>query len=855
MWWSLRLLGTYSVGRRFPSRSSPHSLLLPIPRFTTGQPPGEEDNFPQCSVHSRTPDITILWWSSLRGEPHPGCQRSLGDDVLAQIHKKSPFYLDISYRGYKQHLTIVPLLPTGDGLGLCGYTKNFAIGALHWRPDIFGKGGEIISWAPPAFRKAAPGELVLITRSGSKTWGYTGLVPERHGIPMAPLDSLIQLGLDNAREAILPDYAFALCIPGSWPFPSSMDKTILPESYFSEGNPVEEDANTTTVAKKTHKHKGRKTQNRSKSAGTASSASEASLARAKTATQTDEERVKQVIQDLHLSSNGSDSEVPDDTGNPPKGRDSENSGSDPQGPSTAPDQEPSNLPGIPSGDQLPDNGQDNPVPPQPDANTLDLDASASDPLPKLVHPPGLPSPTSPDSSTTPTPGLLPGAPLGQDLVTGFPHVPTGDQFMTPLTHTAAHAGGNPHAYSFTGIIEGLKEVCSLMATGFQRACLDVEAIVQKMLEEATRLNRDFTMAAAQDLDKWTTALWPVLDNAGVSDSDMEARQRHARQTRREVSNQILSLLNPMVAGPPTQVEPVRTTLLESFAIINVRCSSSWKEVADRILDIMVKHVPAGQAQVFLNVIYQLLCTQYQAITNMVVAQTGPPVRSGMHNWATQTSLTRLLTQVVPALGSLQSSKPVFPSGSTQIVPQHQEEGITRAASADMTIYTPIPPDGCVMVPKGQYPSSTVWGSSSLPIYLGNETDSGISSVGHSTPVKSSGAKQQHLTSTPKSQPKFISVTQQQMAKLSANWQGAPHGAHVKHDRGGSAQVNSWGNELRGWSTTCPNQAGSFDSSIVSINNHTQLTTKHLMERDDPTQNPSAFSGGEEVMSVHDSSDI
>ena len=242
--------------------------------------------------------------------------------------------------------------------------------------------------------------------------------------------------------------------------------------------------------------------------------------------------------------------------------------------------------------------------------------------------------------------------------------------MNPLTHTAAHAGGNPHAYSFTSIIEGLKEVCSLMTTRFQRACLDVEVIVQKTLEGAMWPNHDFTVAAAQDLDKWATALWPVLDNAGVSDSDMEARQRHIQKTGREVSNRILSLLNPMVAGPPTQGEPVRTALLESFAVINTRCSSSWKEVADRILDIMARHIPAGQAQVFLNVVYQLLCIQYQGITTMVVAQTGPLVRSWMHNWATQASLTQLLTQVILALGSLEPSEPVFPSGNTRIAPQH-----------------------------------------------------------------------------------------------------------------------------------------------------------------------------------------
>ena len=315
----------------------------------------------------------------------------LGMMSLARIHKKSPFYPDISYREYKQHLTVIPLLPSGDGLGLCGYTKNFAVGTLHQRLDTFGKSREITSWAPPAFRKAAAGELVLITRSGSKTWRYTGLVTECHNVPMAPLDSFVQLSHDDAGEAILPDYAFALCIPGSWPFPSSMDKTILPESYFSEGNLVEEDANTATVTKKTRKHRGKKTQNRSKSAGTTSSALEASPAQAKTATQTEEECVKQVIQDLHLSSYGSDSEVLEDTSNPPKGGDSENSGPDPQGPPAAPDQENSSLPGIPSGDQLPDNGQDNLVPPQPDANTPDPHACALDPLPKPVHPPTHPS--------------------------------------------------------------------------------------------------------------------------------------------------------------------------------------------------------------------------------------------------------------------------------------------------------------------------------------------------------------------------------------------------------------------------------------------------------------------------------
>ena len=131
----------------------------------------------------------------------------------------------------------MPLMPpTEDGLGYCGYTENFAVGALHHRPDCFCKVGEITSWAPPAFWKAPPRELVLITGSGSKTWEYTSSTPERHDMsPWLLLDSFVQLKTTEDGEPILPEYAFALCLPGSWPFASLMDQTILPESYLSEG--------------------------------------------------------------------------------------------------------------------------------------------------------------------------------------------------------------------------------------------------------------------------------------------------------------------------------------------------------------------------------------------------------------------------------------------------------------------------------------------------------------------------------------------------------------------------------------------------------------------------------------------
>ena len=451
---------------------------------------------------------------------------------LAWIHKRSPFYPDISFQEYKQHLTIMPLmLPTEDWLGYCRYTENFAVGALHWRPDCFCKVGEMTSWAPPAFWKAPPRELVLITRSGSKTWGYTGRTPERHDIPMAPLDSFVQLKTTEDGEPILPEYAFALCLPGSWPFPSLMDKTILLETYLSKGNPGGEETNANNSTKKTHKWKGKKTQRRSKSAGAASSASEISPARVKTNTQSGQDGTQQVLQELHLSSEGSDSDAPEGAGETSKGADPDDSGMGPP----IPPEEPRAPPGTPSLDQVPGEGQDTPTPTRQEVNPADLNTSAQDPPPMPVEQTQSPGPSVPDTSATAASGL------GQ--------VPLQDVSVIPTTSSAAQTSDRPNAHSIAGIMAGLKEVCNIMTTGFQRACLDIETIVHRSLEGATQLNRRLAEAASQDLNTWASALQPVLDSAGVSDADMEARQGLTWKTGREVSNRILSLPHPVTGNP------------------------------------------------------------------------------------------------------------------------------------------------------------------------------------------------------------------------------------------------------------------------------------------------------------------
>ena len=139
-------------------------------------------------------------------------------------------------------------------------------------------------------------------------------------------------------------------------------------------------------------------------------------------------------------------------------------------------------------------------------------------------------------------------------------------------------------------------------------------------------------------------------------------------------------------------------------VVNAQCSCSWEEVANQVPDIMTRHVLVDQTQMFLTAIHQLLCSQYQALMTMVAAQTDPPVHLGMYSWGAQASLTQSFTKVILALGSLEHTMLVNPSFSAQPMPLPQEEQSAQAASADTTVYTPIPPPGSVNIPVSEFPS-------------------------------------------------------------------------------------------------------------------------------------------------------
>ena len=195
---------------------------------------------------------------------------TLGILLLTRLHKDVKFYPDISFADNKQHMTVAPLTPPGeDGLELCRITEDFAASALHQQPERYSKKEGLESWVPPTFQKAPAGKLQVISGSSCRAWGAKGSGPERHEVRVAGINTFASLPTNENGKLILPDYAFALCLPSEWPFHHFMNTGILPEKHVQgskasternlQGDPVttgpcEAPA---TSTKKHRKHKGK----------------------------------------------------------------------------------------------------------------------------------------------------------------------------------------------------------------------------------------------------------------------------------------------------------------------------------------------------------------------------------------------------------------------------------------------------------------------------------------------------------------------------------------------------------------------------------------------------------------------
>ena len=326
-----------------------------------------------------------------------------------------------------------------------------------------------------------------------------------------------------------------------------MDINILPEACLAYDTPANSEnvpddpiiTGTDTNAepcKEQSRHKG-KSKSRSKSARANSSASEASPGHKNWNPQINEVLAKEVLQDLNLSSDGSDSEIPEEAKDtrpdgyiqPPDGPARIESGLDPpsvpaHAPSTPAPQPTQPTKALSAGENAtitPGEEGDTGNRPAPLATPATKPAMPNTPdraKPQVTVSPTVsradttspsPVPTGPTTppgfagvSMTTNPGAIPLVPVGLD-----PLALIVERSMTKMAWSLAvtQARGNPNVGAFSGVMTGLRKACGIMMEGFWEACLGIEVVVQKALLEVTAHDRAFTTKATQDLDLWTSS--------------------------------------------------------------------------------------------------------------------------------------------------------------------------------------------------------------------------------------------------------------------------------------------------------------------------------------------------------------
>ena len=239
--------------------------------------------------------------------------------------------------------------------------------------------------------------------------------------------------------SVLQEYTFALCSPGTWPFPSTMDLNILPKVCLAYDTPADsenvpedpgitEPDNNVGSGKKHRKHRG-KSKAQSKSARATSSASETSPGGKNWKPWINEALAKQVAQDLHLSSDGSNSKNPEETHtNTPADEDLQplanvtrtESGANPPRTPAHPDL---TAPAPQPNDDL--GKGENGIPDQEDERDLDL--TLTQPV-TLVTKLGIPDPAEgaqPWPAAMPTMSTVPGGDTSSNLVPSWSNTPPG----------------------------------------------------------------------------------------------------------------------------------------------------------------------------------------------------------------------------------------------------------------------------------------------------------------------------------------------------------------------------------------------------------------------------------------------
>ena len=210
--------------------------------------------------------------------------------------------------------------------------------------------------------------------------------------------------------------------------------------------------------------------------------------------------------------------------------------------------------------------------------------------------------------------------------------------------------------NYTGLLAGLQNLVVTMASGYEAATEDIQALVASTLDVATQHDRAFVAGASQALANWTEKYQQAMSQGeNQSLHDQLARWDQVRKAGITLSQKITSLTTDYEPGTASS-EIFRALLPDCFRRIRARTEATFHELHATLPTLLCRFVAPDQAGQMLSAIFTCMCNYNTEICGMAMAQTVVPVYTIPNTYRVQQSLWESICRIIPGIARTSGSE-------------------------------------------------------------------------------------------------------------------------------------------------------------------------------------------------------
>ena len=219
--------------------------------------------------------------------------------------------------------------------------------------------------------------------------------------------------------------------------------------------------------------------------------------------------------------------------------------------------------------------------------------------------------------------------------------------------------------NYTGLLVGLQNLVITMASGYEAATEDIQALVASTLDVATQRDRAFVAGASQALANWMEKYQQAMSQGeNQSLHDQLAHWDQVRKAGITLSQKITSLTTDYEPGTASS-EIFWALLPDCFRRTCARTEATFHELHATLPTLLCQFVTLDQAGQMLSAIFTCMCNYNTEICGMAMAQTVVPVYTIPNTYQVKQSLWESICWIIPGIArtwgsELHSFEPAAP---------------------------------------------------------------------------------------------------------------------------------------------------------------------------------------------------